>query len=164
MKKNLLLFAIVAAVAIGCVAQKHQVVTGSGTTGDPFTTNTVWQVNTNNLLLDSAILSVGTSVAVNTAINGSHNDPGVIAALKNAQVGLGGILNGTNPQTTAQVVEILKAQGNPALVQQVTDMTGAISGLEQQLLAKYGVTVAGQISVALTKAVYSGLTVGLAGH
>ena len=149
-------------ISQGCVTSKTAMVTGDATTG--FSTNIVVTVNTNNLALDCAGIQVVTAVGVNAALNASHNDPGVINALKNAQVALGGILNGTNPQTTSQVVALLNAQGNPALTQQVTQLVQSLSAVEQNLLAKYGATVAGQISVAITQAVYSGLTVGLAGH
>lgn len=160
--QSFLLIAAVAVLATGCLTTKNTSVTPTSTGG--LTTNVWYTVNTNNLALDCAGVQVVTAVAVNAALNASHNDPGVVNALKSAQVALGGILNGTNPQTTAQVVALLNAQGNPALTSQVTQLIQSLSAVEQQLLAKYGITVTGQISVALTQAVYSGLTVGLSGH
>ena len=62
-----------------------------------------------------------------------------------------------------QTTKLLGANGNPALAQQVTPLIGQVSVLEQQLLAKYGQGVTGQISVAIAKAVYNGIVVGLAG-
>lgn len=148
-----------AILATGCATSKTQTVTPNGSGG--FTTNTVYTVNTNNLALDSAAAQVATAVAVNVVINA---EPQSVPALKNAQAALGGILKGTNQQTTQQVIDLLKAQGNPVLAQQVTTLIGSLSAVEQNLLAKYGQGVAGQITLSLAEAVYSGLSVGLAGH
>jgi len=162
MKQALALLTLTALLAAGCAFKKNTEVTGNP--GHGYTTNTTWTVNTNILALDCAAAQVATAIAVNTTINATHNDAGVISALKNAQVALGGILNGTNPQTTQTVIELLKAQGNPALTQQVTMLIESLSAAEQQLLMKYGASTGGQVAIAMTQAVYSGLTVGLSGH
>ena len=150
---GLILVAALASVT-GCVTSKRQVVTNG-------VTNTVVVVNEANLAFDAAGLQAATAVAVNAVL---ARDPSAVGPLKTAQTVLAGVLNGTSPQTTAQVIALLKAQNNSALNQEMTTLVGEISALEQKLLAQYGATVAGEISVALTKAVYSGLTVGLAGH
>src|SRR6516225_393074 len=161
MKKLIVPLIAAAIITAGCVASRQQVITPNPV-GGGFTTNVVWVVNTNNLIVDSAAASVVTAVAVNAAIIGSHNDANVVQALKNAQTALGGILQGATFQTRQQVVEILRAQGNPALTEQVNQLVDALSSLEQDMLQKYGQTVAGQISVSLTRAVYTGLNTGLA--
>lgn len=165
MKKSMLvLVAALSLVLTGCLTSKNSTVSAgpNGTT----VTNTTVTVNQANLSIESTLVQVAAAVAVTTVLSTTHNDPNVLQALKNAQVALGGIMNGTNPQTTAQVVELLKAQGNQALTDQITSLLTSISTAEQNLLNQLGAgsNVAGQISVALTKAVYSGLTVGLAGH
>jgi hypothetical protein len=162
MKKSVI-GAALAAIAIvtlntGCVTSKVQKV--DATTGF---TNTVVVVNQANLALDSAALQGVTAIAVNTVVNQTHKDPNVVAALKNAKVALDGILGGANQQTTQQVLDLLKLQGNQALADQVTMLVQTASSLEQQLLAKYGQGVAGQISISLLKAISAGLSIGLAG-
>jgi len=117
-------------------------------------------VNTNNLALDCAIIqsaaAIGTSVAV-------QKDPTVVPILQNVQVALGGVLNGANATTTAQALQLIGASSNPTLGQEVAPLIGMASALEQQLLAKYGAGGAGQISLAIARALYSGITAGLAG-
>lgn len=146
------------AFAPGCVTSKVAQISPTGTT------NYVTVVNQSNLELDSAVLQSVTAVAVATAITQTHNDPGVIAALKNAQMALNGILSGSNQQTTDQVLALLKAQGNQVLSAQVTALVSAVSAKEQELLQTYGQTVSGQITTEILKAINAGLVVGLAGH
>lgn len=152
---------LVALVTTGCLTSRKQVVTS---TPSGFTTNYVTTVNEGNLALDAGVLQASAAIAVNAALIQTHNDPQVISALKNAKVALDGILGGTSQQTTQQVVDLLKANGNPALVAQVTSIVNAVSALEQQLLAKYGTTVAGEISLEILKSLDAGLAVGLQGH
>ena len=145
---------IIASLNTGCVTKKVQTVTNGQT-------NTVTVVNQENLDLDAAALQGATSIA--TAFIVSKGNPADIAALKNAELAINGILNGANQQTTQQVIDLLKANGSATLQTQVSGLVQAASALEQKLLNKYGTTVAGQISVELTKAIYAGLVIGLAG-
>jgi hypothetical protein len=162
MKNNRVLL-ISAAIAIaaftGCLTSKTSTVTPNGTGG--FTTNTVTTVNEANLALDSAGLQ--SLVAISTSIL-IDNDTNLIPILYRAHVALDGILNGSNPQTTAQVLAMLKAQNNPDLTTEITSLLASVSQLEQDLLKKYGSSVAGEISVALVRAVDRGIVVGLVGH
>ncbi|HEV2350837.1 MAG TPA: hypothetical protein VG028_13430 [Terriglobia bacterium] len=163
---SVLLGASLLAGLSGCMTRK---VTSTNVTGDAvtgFTTNTVTitQVNTNNLILDSAVFQGAVAIGVTAAISATHQDPGVISALKNAQTALDGVLNGSNPETTAQVLTMLKANGNPALVQEINSLIASASALEQDLLVKYGAGVAGQITTALARAADAGLVVALEGH
>lgn len=153
------------ATQTGCLLSHTATVTPGGTnsvtgvyTGP--VTNTVTTVNEANLALDSAALEAVASIAVSTVVS---KDPSVIPVLKNAHTILDGILNGSNPQTTAQVLAMLKAQNNPTLTSEVNSLIGAANTLEQSLLAKYGQGVAGEITMALAKAINAGLATGLAG-
>jgi len=165
MKQTLVILSVIAVataalliVPSGCMTRKVTTVTQT-TTG--FDTNVVTEVNTNNLILESSALQAATAISVSIVV---QKDPSVIPALKDAQTALDGVLNGSNPQTTQQVLETLKATGNPALTSEITSLMATASALEQNLLARYGAGVAGQISVALTRAANAGIIVGLAGH
>lgn len=162
MKKLISIVPFVAMLTSGCVIGHKQVVSGSAATG--YTTNSVAFVNEANLTLDASALQATTAIAVNVVLVQTHKDPQIIAALKNAKVAMDGILGGTSQQTTQQVIDILKANGNPSLVAQVTSIVNAVSALEQQLLAKYGTTIAGEISIEILKSLDAGLGVGLAGQ
>ncbi len=148
----------------GCMIGTKSTVTpgGTNTAGVYFgpITNTVTVVNEANLALDSAALEAVTSIAISTVVS---KDPSVVEVLKNAHVALDGILNGSNPSTTGQVLAMLKAQNNPTLTSEINSLIGSANTLEQSLLAKYGSGVAGEITIALAKAINAGLSVGLAG-
>jgi hypothetical protein len=159
---SLALTAVLALAVSGCAWHKATSVTANGSGG--FSTNVVYSINTNNLNLQKTIIAAGTTEAVTLTLSATKNDPTIVQALKNAQVALDGILHGSNQLTREQVIAILKAQNNPTLSQQVDQLLQTISGYEQQWLVQFGASVAGQISVAYTEAVYSGLTVGLTGH
>lgn len=146
------------AALTGCLTSKTQTVTTNP--NGTFSTNTVTTVNQANLALDSAGLQSLTSISVSLLVN---KDPGLVAPLRDAQTALDGILNGSNPQSEAQVVAMLNAKGDKDLTTEITQLQQAVSQLEQDLLKKYGATVAGEVSVALTRAVERGLRVGLAG-
>lgn len=160
MKKLTAILLAVSAIAFtGCLTSKTQTVTGTAATG--FSTNTVTTVNEANLALDSAGLQSMTAISVSMLVN---KNAGLVPPLKNAQVALDGILNGSNPQTTAQVLAMLKAQNNADMTTEITSLVTSVSQLEQDLLKKYGASVAGEITVALVRAVDRGLIVGLAGR
>lgn len=146
----------VAMLTSGCLTSKQQTVTNG-------VTNTVVVVNQAALLLDTTAASVATTLAVNTIITQTHNDPGVIGALKNAQIALTGVINGATPATTQDIINALKAQGNPVLANEITQLVAAISQQEQAALVKYGATAGGQIALAFAKAVNSGLMLALQG-
>jgi len=158
---NVLAILGLVAMSAGCVLGKKTSVTANP--NGTFTTNTTVIVNEANLTIDSAALQAATAIAVNTVRIQTHNDPGVLSALRNAKVALDGVLMGASQQTTAQVLDILRANGNPALQQQVTSLVQTISALEQSLLQKYGVTVAGEITISILKSVDAGLAIGVAG-
>lgn len=161
MKKLLFAVCLSAAFITGCVLGKKTTVTTNP--NGTFTTNTVVVVNEANLALDSAALQAATAIGVNAVRIQTKNDPGVIQAMKDAKTALDGILMGASQQTTDQVLALLKANGNPALQQQVTSLVQTISALEQGLLQKYGATVAGEITLSILKSVDAGLAIGLAG-
>lgn len=155
LKTLTLTFATITLVSFtGCLTSKQVTTNPNGTS----TTNTV--VNQANLLLDTSVLQGATAIATSVAI---QKDPSVIPALKDTQVALNGILNGSNSNTTTQVLGLLGTNSNPVLAAEITPLIGTVSGLEQTLLAKYGTNVAGQISIAIAKAVDGGLVVGLNG-
>lgn len=160
--KKLFSVCLFAAVFVsGCViGHKTSVATNPNGT---FTTNTVAIVNEANLSLDCVAIQGATAIAVNAVRVQTKNDPNVLNAIKNAKVALDGILTGANQQTTAQVMDILKSQGNPALQQQVASLVQTVSALEQSLLQKYGTTVAGEITLSILKSIDAGLAIGLAG-
>lgn len=160
--KNILLFCSLATLVLsqtGCLTSKTATVSQSPT--GTFTTNYVTTVNTANLALWTTGASVATTVAVNTILASTKNDPTVLADLKKAQIALDGVVSGANQATTADVINMLKANGNPVLAQEVTGLITSISALEQQALVNAGATVPGEISLSFAKAVNSGLMVGL---
>lgn len=159
-KKLMLILAATAVLATGC-ATSHKVTITQDPTSGAFSTNTTVVVNEVNLALDCVAAQGATAIAVNVVLVQTKHDPNVVQALKNAKIAMDGILNGSNQQTTAQVLALLKAQGNQALTDQVTQLVDTVSKLEQGLLQKYGTTVAGEISLSLLKAVDAGLTIGL---
>ena len=151
-----LLLAFAAGVFTGCLTSKNQVVTPNSNGG--FDTNVVTTVNEANLALDSAGLQSLTAIGASLLL---QNNEGLRQPLQNADTALDGILNGTNPQTLAQVIAMLKAQNNPQLTAEITSIQAAVSQLEQDELKKWGATPAGEITVALTRAVERGLRVAL---
>lgn len=150
---------IVALALTGCLLSKKTTVTGNAATG--FTTNTVVVVNEANLALDSVILQGATSIAVAPLVS---KYPNLVQPLRDAHVALDGIINGGNTNTSQQVIAMLKAQNNPALTEQINLLMQNVSKVEQDLLAKYGVTAAGEITISLARAIDAGLVIGLAGH
>lgn len=152
---SIICFTLTAAVILaGCMT--HRV-----TTIDPVTgaTNTVTVVDTNNLAMDQDLLQSATAISLGFAI---QKDPNIVPPLKTAKESIDGILNGTNQQTTQDVINVLKASNNPTLSREVASLLKAISGIEQRLLSKYGQSVAGQIHIALTQAIANGLGDALA--
>jgi hypothetical protein len=143
----------------GCMTSKVTTVTHP-TGGTGTVTNTVTVVNTNNLILDASVIQAAVATGVSVAI---QKDPSTIPAFKDAQMALDGVLNGSNTNTTAQVLALLGNDSNPTIASEVTPLISVASSLEQQLLAKYGSGVAGQISLAIAKAVDAGLIVALQG-
>lgn len=160
LKLSAAVLAVLSVTLIGCVTSKVSTVTPTAT---GFVTNTVTVVNTNNLTLDAAALQAATAVSVSLVVNNPKN-AAMIPALKDAQIALDGILNGSNATTTTQVLTLLQANSNPALSQEITSLLSVVSAFEQSVLAKYGPSVAGQIGLAVTRAIDAGLIVGLTGH
>ena len=149
-------------LSTGCVTSK--VVTPASTnalTGVVIgaTTNTI--VNTNNLLIDASVFQGVVATAVSVVV---QKDTNAIPILKDAQMALDGILNGANTNTVGNIIAVLGKNSNPTIASEVGPLVATFSALEQNLIAKYGTSVGGQITLALTKAGLAGLTVGLAGH
>lgn len=154
--KNL---AITLAAAIGLIALSNTGCMTSKVAGPNGTTVTV--VNTNNLALDASVFQGAVAISVSLL---AQKDPSVVPPLRSAHVALDGILNGANQMTTQEVLNMLKAAGNPALSAEVTSLVQTASALEQTLLMKYGAEVGGQIGLALVKAADAGIVIGLTGH
>src|SRR5438045_2425420 len=76
-------------------------------------------VNQANLDLDASILQAATSVSLSLLI---QRDPNTIPALKATHTALDGVLNGSNPMTTQEVLTMLKAQNNPQLAAEITNL------------------------------------------
>jgi len=145
-------FALLTLLDAGCVTRSVTTVSPAGVT------NTVTLVDTNALALDAAVLEGATAISVNLIV---QKDPAVVPALKDAQLALNGVLNGSNAQTTQQVLNLLKAGNNPAVASEVTSLVGVVSSLEQKLLGNYGAEAAGQITIALARAALGGIITGL---
>jgi hypothetical protein len=156
---------LAAGLFAGCMTSKTTTVTPGGTTAGGVVfgpvTNTVTTVNEANLALDCGVLQGLVAAGVSIVV---QKEPGSIPALKDAELALDGILNGANTNTTAQALALLGSNSNPVLASEITSLMQVGSALEQKLLAKYGQSVTGEISLALTKAVYGGLVIGLAGQ
>ena len=152
----------VGSILVGCMTSKSTVATPASTNSvgvvTPGTTTTVTTVNTNNLTIDAAVIQGVVATAVSVAV---QKDPSVIPALQIAQASLGGVLNGSDASTPGQIMALLGKNGNATIQAEITPLVSVVSGLEQQLLAKYGQGVAGQITLAIAKSVYAGLSVGL---
>lgn len=156
-----LLTAVIGLLSTGCAIAHKSTITANP--NGTYTTNTTAVVNESNLALDCVAVQGATAIAVNVVLVQTKHDAGVIESLKNAKLALDGILLGSNQQTTQQVLELLKANGNPALQQQLTQLIDTASKLEQGLIQKYGVTVAGEIALSILKSIDAGLAIGLAG-
>ena len=149
----------------GCMTESAQVVTPPSTNAQGVVvgpqTNTVVTVNTNNLILDCAgiqIIAMGATMAV------VDQDQTAEPEVRAAQVSLGAALKGANPNTVGQVMASLGQSTNAVMLVQMGKITQGVSAMEQQLLAKYGPTVGGQIGLGIAQAVYDGMTSGLVGQ
>lgn len=165
----LLLFGIgclAMAVAIGgCMTSRVVTITPGGTNATTGSitgpaTNTVTIVNTNNLQLDCLAIQ---GLAAGATVGARLADTNTIPYLQDAQTAMGGLLNGASEGSTAQILDALGQSGNTNLATAFAPVVAAASSIEQGLLAKYDTSVAGQISVAITRAVYNGISLGLAG-
>jgi hypothetical protein len=154
----------IASFTAGCLTSRTTTVTPGTVNADGTTnaavTNTVVTVNEANLAIDCSILTTTTSLAVSLA---AQDDPKVVPALKQAQIALDGVLNGANPNTTTQILNALGGKLNPTAAGNITGIVSSASSLEQNLLKKYGASVAGEITLAIARAIDDGLTQGLAG-
>ena len=162
---SILTLGLLALALTGCMTSKTTTVTPGGTNsaGVAFgpVTNTVTTVNQANLDLDCGVLQGITAGAVSVVV---AKEPKSIPIMQDVALGLDGVLNGSNTNTTARVLGLMGGNSNPVLDAQVTSLLKTVSALEQQLLARYGPTAGGQISLAITRALYGGLVVGLAGQ
>jgi len=161
----LAVFAVCLVALSGCMTDSTQVVTPPSTNAQGVVvgpqTNTVVTVNTNNLILDCAgmqIIAMGATMAV------VDQDKTAEPELRAAQLSLGAALKGANPNTVGQVMASLGQSTNAVMLAQMGKITQGVSAMEQQLLAKYGPTVGGQIGLGIAQAVYDGMTSGLVGQ
>ncbi|MEN6533327.1 MAG: hypothetical protein ABFD89_06665 [Bryobacteraceae bacterium] len=153
--KTITIIAFIGALALcGCMTSKTTTVTPGGVT------NTVVTVNQANLALDCGVIQGITAGAVSVIV---AKEPSSVPILKDAALSLDAALNGANTNTTAKVLTLLGENNNPVLAAEVTSLLGTVSSLEQQLLVKYGQKVGGQITLAITRAIYGGIEIGLAG-
>lgn len=146
-----------AGLLTGCLLSKTQTVTGSAATG--FTTNTVTTVNEGNLAIYTTTIRGATALSARIVL--THNKA-LAQPLQDAQTALTGIINGSNPQTVSQVLEMLKAQNDPILTREATDLVTLASQLEQKLLSQFGQSAVGEITLKLAQAASDGLSLGLA--
>jgi hypothetical protein len=141
------------------------VVAPTGCVTTPASTNSVTGVvtpvgvNTNNLAIDAAVINGLVATAVSIVV---QKDPHAIPALRDAQMALGGILNGANAGTPNQIIGLLGKNSNATIAAEIGPLINTLSALEQSLLNKYGQTASGQIVIAITRAIYGGFAVGLA--
>lgn len=137
--------ATIASFNSGCVTKKVRTVSTDPATG-ALTTNTVTQVNTNNLMLDCAVLKLMGTPAV-TYVLANDKSGNARAIVTDIQTALRGALNGTDPDITATINGFIS---NDASVRaQFTPLIQAASALRGQLLAKYGDKVGVQIGTAI---------------
>ena len=143
----------------GCLTQKQITpVTTTGTNGvvtTTYTTNTV--VNTNVLAIECGVVTEACAGA--SAYFGANTND--LPILVDIQTGLGGIINGTNPQTVSQVLQLVGLSGNEAAVNALTPLINQVSAFEQLLLAHYSGANGVIITTAFAKAVLAGLNLGL---
>lgn len=133
----------------GCLTSKQTSVTNG-------VTNVVVTVNQTTLALDCAAIQFGTGELVSQFAKNPQN----LVALNDAKIALDGILTGATTNNTQQALALLKLS-TPALQQQAQGLINAVSQLEQQLLAKYGATVTGEITLAIATAIDRGFATGL---
>ena len=164
MKNGLAIMSVIAAsiLIVGCMTTKTPVITSTtGTNGVPvYTTNIVVTVNTNNLNTDCLVIQGMVAGGVSVAVS---KDASIIPTLKTVQTSLGGVLNGSNTNSVNQIVAVLGKDSNPTIQAELGPLVSFASGLEQQLLNKYGQTVHGQIQIAIARACYAGLVLGMGG-
>lgn len=140
-----------------CMTKKVTAIASDPTTG-VFSTNTVTEVDTNNLALDVSVLQGATATAVSILV---QKDPAALPALEDAKLAMEGILFGNDTNTTARVLQLTGQTTDPNVQAEIGNLLQLVSGVEQAALQKYGATVGGQISVAVTRAVYAGFLTAL---
>ena len=126
-----------------------------GTGGAPATTNSV--VNTNNLTLECGIVTEAAAAA--SAYFSAH--PSDLPILQDIRTALDGILNGSNPQTVSQAMDLIGASGSPSAVQALTPFVNQVSAVEQLLLQHYSGKNGVIITTYFARAVLDGLNRGL---
>jgi hypothetical protein len=148
---------ILAGCFSGCMTSKVQTVTATPT---GFATNTTTVVNEANLAIDTAVLQSLTSIAVTEVLRRDHS-LSTIKIILSTETALNGVLSGANDSNTGQLLTILGSNGSDALSTEIKPLIIMASSIEQNLLAKYGATVAGKISNAIAKSVYAGMATSL---
>jgi LysM repeat protein len=159
MKKIAVFAALIAVVALtpGCLTSKKQVVTGTTATG--FTPHTVVTVNQAVLDADCLVVKV---VATQATQRLAAKGGGTVQTLRDIETALNGIISGANTGSAGQVIKLIGVKPNDtATADEVTQLVKDLSDYEQSLIQKYGATVAGQISLAIAKAVYAGMAAAL---
>jgi hypothetical protein len=152
------------ALIAGCMTSKTTTVTPAatntvnGVTTTNFTTNVVVTVNQATLALDCAGIQAAAGLAVSLTV---QKDPAAKPILQNIQTTITGVLNGAGANSVSQIAGLFGGSGNAAVVQNLTPVVNQMSSLEQSLVAKYGATVGGQITIAILNALNNGIAQGL---
>jgi hypothetical protein len=114
-------------------------------------TNTV--VNTNNLANDCADLEALSAGACTLTLALDKSALPIFQDYVNAE---SQIINGANSNTASQVLSAFGKSSNTILNNAIAPLVSLANAREQALLAKYGPTIAGQIAIAITKAIGTG--------
>lgn len=147
----------------GCLTSKKstvketQTTNASGVVSTTFATNSVITVNQAALDLEAGVLQGVTSLAVTITL---QKDPAALEPIQDAQTALSGLINGATTNSISQIMEVAGAK-NATLQTELAPLVQQASELEQQLIGKYGATIAGEISLAQAKALNLGITAAL---
>ncbi|MBU6231586.1 hypothetical protein KGP36_02865 [Patescibacteria group bacterium] len=138
----------------GCAITRTPTVTANPNGG--FTTNVVVSVNQTALSFDclavQAVVSLGAQQVV-------QHDPNSTAVIHDIERALSSTLSGANHADASTIIGLVGASNaSPVTQSQITQLVQYVSNAEQALIQKYGVTVAGQVTLAIVKSVLAGLT------
>ena len=158
---------LVCLVAInGCMTEQSSSVTPASTnaltgvvTGP--VTNTVTIINTNNLILDCAVIKAAATVAAKAVI---ANAPSLVPDFKLGVTALGDVYNGVGTNTLTQVLSSFNVpvSGSVAVtsVQQFGDFLPVVEVARAALITKLGTKNAGIIDIYISQALFQGFTAG----
>lgn len=121
-------------------------------------TNTVTTINQSVLLADEAVAEAAGTFGLSALVVA---EPDSVPILEDIDLALAGILNGASSNDVATVIAAVPDR-YAALAPQITQALGAVSALEQRLLAKYGQVNAVAISVAVATVLDTSIKAALA--